>query len=234
MSLFHKSKSLANTDGLRGFTDNHSHILFGVDDGIKTLDDSLTVLEHYASLGVTTVWCTPHIMEDVPNTPADLRERFAELQAAWQGPVTLHLAAENMLDSLFEERLEARDLLPLGLEGTHLLVETSIFNPPMDLFGLLARIKSAGYYPVLAHPERYHYMRDRDYKQLREMSVVMQLNLPSLAGVYGSEVKARAQWLLRRGYYSLTGSDLHRPRMVDTILTAPSSKELAELLPACL
>ena len=100
MMLFHKKKTISKDNSLCGFTDHHSHILFGVDDGIQTLSDSLSVLERYASLGVSSVWCTPHIMEDVPNTTSALRERFEELQAAWQGPVRLHLAAENMLDSL--------------------------------------------------------------------------------------------------------------------------------------
>lgn len=234
MILFHRKKTISKANSLCGFTDHHSHILFGVDDGIQTLSDSLSVLERYASLGVSTVWCTPHIMEDVPNSTTELRERFEELQASWQGPVRLHLAAENMLDSLFEERLEARDLLPLGEMGNHLLVETSFYNPPMDLYHLLERIKSKGFYPVMAHPERYMYMSEHDYKRLHDMSVKFQLNLPSLAGAYGSTVRSKAQWLLRHGYYSLSGSDLHRPRMVDTILSAPSSSALTTLLSSSL
>ena len=64
-------------------------------------------------------------MEDIPNRTEDLKERFMELNAAYQGNIILHLAAENMLDNLFEERLAKNDLLPLGNEGKHLLVETS-------------------------------------------------------------------------------------------------------------
>ena len=67
-------------------------------------------------------------MEDIPNTTAHLRDRFAELQAAYTGGVQLHLAAENMLDNLFEERLGKNDLLPLGENGDHLLVETFLFQ----------------------------------------------------------------------------------------------------------
>ncbi len=54
-----------------GMTDWHSHILFGVDDGVETLDDSLEILDAYAAMGFSRVWLTPHIMEDVPNTPTD-------------------------------------------------------------------------------------------------------------------------------------------------------------------
>ena len=197
---------------LTGFTDHHSHILFGVDDGVKTLETSLKVLQRYEELGIAEVWCTPHIMEDIPNTPESLRARFAELQAAYQGPVKLHLAAENMMDQLFEERLEDNDLLPLGETGNHLLVETSYFTPPMGMKDILRRIKSKGYFPVLAHPERYVYMDKDDYRELKGMEILFQVNLSSLAGGYGPEAEDKSHWLLKKGFYDLAGSDLHSLR----------------------
>lgn len=155
---FKKRISLKSSGIFAGLTDWHSHILPGVDDGVQTMEESLAILQQYEVLGVKAVWLTPHIMEDIPNTTMRLKERFAELQQAYPGPVALHLAAENMLDHLFEERLESNDLLPIGDAGNRLLVETSYFNPPMNLYETLERIKSKGYYPVLAHPERYVYM----------------------------------------------------------------------------
>ena len=129
---------------LSGFTDHHSHILFGVDDGVKKLEVSLEVLRRYEEIGIAEVWCTPHIMDDIPNTTEGLKARFAELQAAYKGPIKLHLAAEYMMDQLFEVRLQNNDLLPLGDEGNRLLVETSYFNPPIGMKDLLRRIKSKG------------------------------------------------------------------------------------------
>ena len=197
---------------LKGFTDYHSHILFGVDDGVKTLETSLKVLQHYEELGIAEVWCTPHIMEDMPNTTAELRSRFAELQAAYNGPIRLHLAAENMMDQLFEERLEKNDLLPLGEDGNRLLVETSYFTPPMGMTNILRRIKTKGYFPVLAHPERYVYMDKDDYRKLKDMGILFQLNLSSMAGGYGPDAEEKSHWLLKKGFYDLAGSDLHSLR----------------------
>lgn len=211
-------------------TDFHSHILPGVDDGVRTMEEALTILDRLAREGVEALWLTPHIMEDVPNKTEALKARFAELQAAYSGPVRLHLSAEYMLDSLFVERLETRDLLPFGERGDHLLVETSCFTPPMDLDGLLGRIRSAGFFPVLAHPERYFYMDRKDYKRLAGAGVLFQLNLGSIAGAYGREVRQKARWLLRHRFYTVAGSDLHRKRMVDTILTYKHPRRILPLL----
>lgn len=208
--LFPKVSSL-----LTNFTDHHSHILPGVDDGVKKMETSLKVLERYEQLGIAEVWCTPHVMEDIPNTTAGLQARFAELCEAYQGPIKLHLAAEYMMDELFEERLEQGDLLKLGDEGNQVLVETSYFTPPMDMDAILRRIKQKGIYPMLAHPERYVYMNKERYKELKNNGIRFQLNLSSVAGAYGSEAKDKALWLLKQNFYNIAGSDLHSLRNID-------------------
>lgn len=187
--------------------------------------DSLAILRLYETLGVTAVWLTPHIMEDIPNSTAGLKERFSELQAAYTGSVKLHLAAENMLDNLFEERLEQNDLLPMGKNGDHLLVETSYFNPPMDLNNILFRIKAKGYVPVLAHPERYVYMGEADYRQLTDMGVRFQVNLLSIIGKYGTEARKRAEFLLKEGLAARYGTDIHRRETFSQAVTAKSLQQ---------
>ena len=211
-------KQLIQTGVFEGLTDWHSHILPGVDDGVQHLEKSLLILRRYEQLGIQSVWLTPHIMEEMPNTPEKLRQRFAELQAAYTGPVKLHLAAEHMLDTLFLKRLHAGEVMPIGENADQLLVETSYFTPPADLFSLLGEIKRMGFHPLLAHPERYLYMEKKDYLRLREMQVRLQLNLPSLVGLYGRSVQFRAKQILRHGLYAVCGTDLHRLSMLDRIV----------------
>lgn len=230
MGLFSIHQTLEGSGVLRGFTDWHSHILPGVDDGVQTEGEALDILHLYESLGVESVWLTPHIMEDIPNTTSALRQRFERLKAVYNGPVRLHLAAENMLDALFEERLEAGDLLPLGDAGDRLLVETSYFNPPMGMRHIMRRIQSKGYHPVLAHPERYVYMERDDYLRLLNMGVLFQLNLPSLFGGYGPDVCSKAEWLLKNGHYSLTGSDIHQLHVWTELLTRKTDKKLLRMV----
>ncbi len=209
MPLFSRILNRKKTLSLEGMTDWHCHILPGVDDGVRTMDESISILKSYEEAGIAEVWLTPHIMEDVPNTTDFLRRRFVELQDRYHGSVKLHLAAENMLDNLFEERLQKNDLLPLGKDGKHLLVETSYFSPPISLKNILLRIKNSGFHPVLAHPERYRYMGMVEYQELKQLNVKFQLNLPSLTGAYGREVREKAETILKHGWYDLAGTDIH-------------------------
>ena len=206
---FQRKQTLAESRILRGMTDYHSHLLPGVDDGVQTVEESLEILRLYEQLGIREVWFTPHIMEDIPNTTTGLRSRFEQFQKSYTGNIRLHLAAEYMLDNLFKERLAHRDLLPIGEEGNHLLVETSYFNPPMDLYGMMEKIKSAGFIPVLAHPERYTYMGEKDYRRLKEAGVMFQSNLPSLVGGYGNPVKKKVEELYSKAMINLYGTDTH-------------------------
>ena len=278
---FSKKTTIAASGILQGAADHHSHILPGVDDGVETMDEALHILATYEAMGIKELWLTPHIMEDIPNTPQKLATRFEELKAAYKGSITLHLAAEYMIDNNLHKLLKAREgvekdcschsdhtltnkskevigtvqskpfqetpplfrgevvedrrgekkttecpkLLPIGTAGKHILVETSYFNPPMRFKETLRQIKSLGYYPLLAHPERYMYMDNDEYRRLREEGVKFQLNLVSLAGGYGAVVKKKALWLLTNGLYSVAGSDLHSEDAIGFITKCRLAKQ---------
>ena len=229
MGLFDSRISVSSFGLLQDRTEWHCHILPGVDDGFKTMEDSLAALSRYEEVGFREVWLTPHIMEDIPNRTAALRQRFTGLSVAYGGRLRLHLASENMLDSLFEERFEAGDLLPLS--DKRLLVETSYFNPPLDMDNTLQAIKAKGFFPLLAHPERYMYMDKKRYEQLKGMDIEFQLNIPSLIGAYGPEVKSKAELLLKAGMYDYSGTDLHRLSSLEHLLEAEIKKKLLRLIP---
>lgn len=221
---FSKKHRLIECGLLEGGTDCHSHLLWGVDDGIKLEEETLACLHLMEKAGLEHQWLTPHIMEDIPNREEDLKERFrrvCETYAAEAQPgkrqVTLHLGAEYMIDNLFSERLETTPLLTT-FESETLLVETSTVFPPLNLDEMFIRIQQKGYRPILAHPERYAYMRDTDYKELYSKGILMQLNLPSLIGSYGDMEQARAEWLLEHGMYYTFGTDTHRVRQLEITL----------------
>ena len=221
--LFNRRTSVLDSGLLKGAVDQHSHILYGLDDGVKTQEDSLAILRWLEEQGVSEVWFTPHVMEDVPNTTEGIRERFEQLKAVYSGGLRLNLAAEYMIDTVFEDRLERRDLLEHGPETV--LVETSAIAPPMNLWNVLDQILKAGYRPLIAHPERYRYMDQGDYRELHNMGCFLQLNLPSIVGFYGESVRQRAQYLLDKGWYRMVGSDCHRFRAIQAQYGAKELKK---------
>lgn len=215
-----KKFSLKESGIFSGFTDWHSHILPGVDDGIKTMEDAIAVLEEYESLGFKKVWLTPHIMEDCPNETEKLKKRFEELKEAWKGNVEIALAAENMLDNIFEDRLTKKDFLPIGENGDHLLVETSYYTPPYGMDDMLEEARKKGYNLILAHPERYRYMENDDYIKLKEKGILFQMNILSLVGAYGEQARKKAEWLLSKDMIDFLGSDVHNLKMVKEHIAA--------------
>ena len=223
LGLFNRRRSLLESGLLKGAVDQHSHILYGLDDGVKPQEDSLAILRFLEEQGVSEVWFTPHVMEDVPNTTEGIRARFEELESVYRGGLRFHLAAEYMIDTLFEERLAARDLLTHGNDTV--LVETSAVAPPINLWEVLETMRKAGYRPLIAHPERYRYMDKADYKRLHDMGCVLQMNLPSIVGFYGESARERALDLLDKGWYSMVGSDCHRYRAIQAQYAARELKK---------
>ena len=221
--LFNRRMSILDSGLLKGAVDQHSHILYGLDDGVKTQEDSLAILRFLEEQGVSEVWFTPHVMEDVPNTTEAIRARFEELKAVYGGGLQLHLAAEYMIDTLFEERLSNRDLLEHGDEVV--LVETSAIAPPINLWVVLDKMLKSGYRPLIAHPERYRYMDRDDYRDLHNMGCLLQLNLPSIVGFYGESARQRAQYLLDKGWYPMFGSDCHRFKAIQAQYSAKELKK---------
>ncbi|MCD8290244.1 MAG: capsular biosynthesis protein [Prevotella sp.] len=227
-------QTLAESGIFQGMTDYHSHILPGVDDGISTIEEAIKTLKSYEDLGIKEVWLTPHIMEDYPNHTRDLQKRYTDIkktygQQSGTCKIILRLSAENMLSSLFVKRFEANDILPI-IDGKHILVETSYYNPPFGFEHLLSEITGKGYIPILAHPERYHYMSMHDYKELHDKRIEFQLDYMALAGAYGGEVQAKATLLLKKGYYSIAGSDIHNLDSFEQWIKVPVKKSVVDML----
>lgn len=205
--MFNFKHRLVKSGILHGKTDIHCHVLPGVDDGSPDMPHSLDLLDYMEhDLGFTAAWLTPHVMQGNGNTAACLREPFDELKAEYEGSMQLHLASEYMMDGGFDERLTT-DALLLG--KNHLLVETSYMNGPNNLYDILLSVWHRDLKPLIAHPERYMYMSEADYHDLKGHGYEFQLNLLSLSGYYGERPAIVAEKLLEEGLYDNVGTDLH-------------------------
>lgn len=207
MFFIRQKIKLTNTGFFEGFIDWHSHILPGVDDGIKTAEEALDALDYFSRSGIKKVVFTPHVMHSLPNDRESLLRSFHAFRKQYDGDVALSLGAEYMLDSGFERQFENELLY---LDGNKVLVETSYLSAPKNLYEQLFQISVNGNIPVIAHPERYLYMRFPDYYQLKNKDYLLQLNLLSLTGYYGPQVMKNAIYLLEQGMYDMIGTDLHQ------------------------
>lgn len=203
---FQKKHKLIDSGILQGKTDVHCHLLPGVDDGSPDVEHTMELLNFIEEVGFKSVWLTPHVMEDLDNSTEKLSARFSTFAASYQGGCQLHLSAEYMLDAGFGKLLSS-DMLKLG--KNHLLVETSYYSPPYDMDNMLKHIWEKGLKPLIAHPERYYYMEENDYRRLKELGYEFQLNIMSLGGYYGKRAKFVAEKLMEWGLYDFVGTDLH-------------------------
>ena len=201
--------------------DCHCHILPGLDDGAKTMEEALFLAGKLASYGFKRAVCTSHCTRLYPNTPATVIPVCERLQEAVD-TAGIHLELTPSLEYRLipETWLGIREnnwLLPW--EGNHILVELpisrpekmGIINPALEIRSLVAD----GYQPVLAHPERYLGATMDDYRRWRAAGAAFQRNLASLEGFYGPAPAERAATLLQKGFYSFLGTDTHSRKYTD-------------------
>ncbi len=203
--------------------DIHSHILPGIDDGAKTLEESVQLVTEMAGWGFERLTCTPHITKKFRNTPETIREKFDILNNALSAnglSIDLRMSAEYRLNpETWPEILKSGQFMPI--EDRYILMEFPI-NEPTDMGDLnpmeeFLKVVSLGLTPILPHPERYFYLHHDDLLRYVDAGVKIQSNYGSLAGVYGSEVCKRAQSLIDEGIVSFLATDMHNMQYIKTI-----------------
>ncbi len=215
-------------------TDLHSHLIPGIDDGSKTMKDSITLIRELWDLGYRKLITTPHIMNDYyKNTPEIILSGLDNLRAELtkQGiKMEIEAAAEYMLDDGFMDKLEAGDLLTFG--NKFVLVEMSYIEEPPNLNAMFFELQTNGYQVVLAHPERYNYWHHdfSKYQDLFDRNVYLQMNINSLTGWYSPESKNIAERLIENKLISFLGSDLHNQNYLRELKKSRYMPALAEII----
>ncbi len=195
--------------------DMHSHLIPAIDDGSKSMEQTLVMLAKFESMGFRKVITTPHIISDTyKNTPEIILSGLnAVREAATNLGLTIEIeaAAEYYYDETLLQKLKnEEELLTFG--DKMLLFEFSFHSEPARTEELFFELKTRGYKPVLAHFERYLYYLGKPEiaNSLRENGVLIQLNLNSLSGHYGPEIKKQAEALIDNGWVDFVGTDCHR------------------------
>jgi protein-tyrosine phosphatase len=195
--------------------DLHGHLVWGVDDGPRDRDESLALARALKAAGVSTFACTSHVRPDKgwvndARVVGDNLARIADIAA--ETGLSIVAGAEHYVDdAVFGDASWAARAVPYG-SSRWLLVETPYAGLPVDLPGLLVRIRRAGFKVLLAHVERFPYLVDDDVllERLLDAGHLFQVNLGSLAGAYNRTQQKGAEKLLKRGMAAVLAGDCHR------------------------
>jgi tyrosine-protein phosphatase YwqE len=205
--------------------DMHNHILPGIDDGAKNIQESEILLAGLVDLGFKQAIPTPHIASGIHNNDANsITDAFQTLNT----PLVNSFAAEYMLDDQFLEQLE-KGLLVYPGTGNFVLVEFSYLGKPYNWHELVFEIIKAGYQPILAHPERYQFLTPHYLlEKMVSSGFTFQLNLLSLSGYYGSKIKAIANIYLQEQVYSFAGTDLHHLNHLNALIGMKKNSQISK------
>ena len=183
-------------------------------------------------LGYKKIITTPHIRpEYFPNTPANITAGFQQLKKAVREKkidIELECAAEYFIDYEFVGTMENEELMTFS--GNHLLIEVSTYSPPPNLHETVFQLRLKGYRPILAHPERYTFYSISELAKLKDLGCILQVNILSLVGHYGKEVKEIAFKLIKANLAELLGTDIHHSRHLELLQKTTTNSTVMNMI----
>ena len=221
MALFNHTYALSEPIGEFLKVDLHSHLIPGIDDGSQNLEMSLRLIRGLMSLGYQKLITTPHINDVFPNDPLTILNRFELLEAEVKRqelPVMLSYAAEYLLTPDLLELVDTGRVL--CIQERYILVETLYTVRSQSFEQLVFNLRARGYEVILAHPERYKYIKSfSEIEKIFESGCLLQVNLLSLTGHYGQEIQKTAFEILDAGLCSFLATDLHHEQQLELLST---------------
>lgn len=215
--------------------DMHSHILSGIDDGAKNINESIELIEGLIEIGFSQLLCTPHVMTDFYRNSTNTIERKLDVLRNELDRRNINMPIEASAEYYFDEelvkRLKNKDILSFGKEK-YLLFEFSYLNEHQNIFEILTDMLEAGYTPVLAHPERYPYyvLNPEKFIKLKSMGIKFQINLLSLSGNYGESAIYGANHLIDQNFVEFVGTDIHRKEHLQGLKKVLKNEHLHKLI----
>lgn len=214
--------------------DMHSHLLPGLDDGLQTIEQTVSYIRQLQQMGYKKLICTPHILAEVyPNSPVTILPKLELVRTALQEnniDIQVEAAAEYMVDLDFENQVvDGKPLLTFG--KNLILIEMSYVAASNNIESVIFQLKLKGLQPVLAHPERYNYYAGNieTFQRFIDLGCYLQINILSLLGYYGEGAKKTAQNLLKNNMVTLVGTDMHHENHLNGLKDLASRKSFYKL-----
>lgn len=219
-------------------TDIHSHLIPGIDDGSQSMDQTIGMLLKFEALGYKKVITTPHIMSDYyKNTPEIINNGLSAVRAVIKEHkinIEIEAAAEYYYDEFLLDKVKNHEVMSFGSEK-YVLFEFSFTTAPKETGTLLFTLNTNGYQPVIAHFERYPYFFDNTQEVIAEFKrqgAKIQVNINSLTGHYGPQVRKQAEMLIDNKWVDFIGTDCHRIEhlhLLESSLKLPYMHKIGEL-----
>lgn len=198
-----------------GFTDIHSHIIWGIDDGAEDIHESISLCSMADRAGTGTLVMTPHLMywefaENLFDERNKKAEKLSEIIEDSEIELELKTGFEILCD---DDIFNIKYFKPYTLCGTrYILIEFDFLKTTEDdVRSWCAYLQSFGLVPIIAHPERYAFVSDEPscIDRLSESGVLYQINAGSPCGMFGRDARLLSTRMLERGFVDFIGSDAH-------------------------
>ena len=199
--------------------DIHTHILPNIDDGSRSIEETFNLIKEAKEVGFSKVVLTSHYMEGHYETDSKERE-------VWLNAICQNLGVKNVNVELYlgNEIYMSENIIKLLEEGkastinntSYVLFELPLNAEPLNLYDVIYRMQQCKVVPILAHPERYEYVKKDPVLiyDLIKKGVLMQANYGSILGQYGEKTKIMVTKLLENNMIHMLGTDVHRQKTI--------------------
>lgn len=214
--------------------DIHNHSLYKLDDGSRSIEESINILKKAIDNGYTDIILTPHYRKKQFFTCNNMEKykRYLELKEEVEKQnlkINIHLGNEITVDEDLFYYLNAKEAMPLN-GSRYVLIELPFDYKYKGLDEVVDRLLEKGNVPIIAHPERYRYYNDlSEFDKLLRKGVLFQGNIGSLFGKYGSKVQKRLEEMLKRNMIYFMGTDIHYETQTSFDLSSNAYKIVEEL-----
>lgn len=217
--------------------DMHSHLVPHVDDGSRSIEETLECMRVMQQVGYKQMYITPHFQYPrFPNKEDDITNRYNRLcDDLKENGVTMQMmgiGGEYRIDDSFADRVANPQFLQIGQKNKYLLVELSLHQIRMGIEETIFDLMMKGYDVILAHPERYPYesSTSRKLQNLKEQGVYFQCNVLSLSGFYGEAAQSKAYAFIENDWVEFLGTDMHNTMYADALLECAANKKVQKLM----
>lgn len=197
------------------YTDIHSHLLFDIDDGSKTIEESIKILKQYEEMNFKDIVLTPHYIENsiyIHNNKLKIKkiEKLKEEIIKNNININIHTGNEVYITNNILKLLKKKEISCLN-DSKYILIELPMNNEINNLDTIIFELLSNDIIPIIAHPERYTYIQKniKIAEYLVNKGALLQINYGSIIGIYGNSAKKTVKKLLKNDLVTLIGTDIH-------------------------